>query len=178
MPGPRFQYLGHQINAEGIHTTQSKLEAIVKVPEPKNLQELHSFLGLLNYYSKYISNLLTIVHPLNCLLQQERMWTWNADCACAFQQSKQILTSLKLLVHYDPLLPLQLAANASAYGLGAVISHVMSDGTERPTVYASRTLNRIMPNWKKKSWHSSSELRNSTSICLAKSLCQLLTTNR
>ena len=141
------EYLGHRIDAEGLHTTPSKLDAIVNAPEPKNVQELHSFLGLLNYYGRFIQNLSTILHPLNCLLQQGREWAWSTDCKDAFQQAKQSLTSSKLLAHYNPSLPLRLAADASAYGLGAVISHIMPDRAERPIAYASRTLSTSERNY-------------------------------
>lgn len=64
------EYLGHQINWDGIQPLQSKVEAIVvNAPVPKNVQELRSFLGLLNYYGKFIPNLATILHPLNSLLR-------------------------------------------------------------------------------------------------------------
>ena len=63
------EYLGHQIDSEGVKGMPSKIEAIVKAPEPTNVQELRSFLGLLNYYGKSIKNLSSILHPLNQLLQ-------------------------------------------------------------------------------------------------------------
>ena len=134
------QYLGHSVDAEGLHTTLGKLEAVVKAPEPKNVQELRSFLGMLNYYRKFIPNISTIIHPLNRLLQHGHPCKWSEECKRAFQQAKETLTSSRLLVHYDPLLPLLLTADAFAYGLGAVISHIMPDGAERPIAYASRTL--------------------------------------
>ena len=62
------QYLGHSVDAQGLHTLLSKVEAILKAPDPKNLQQLRSFLGLLNYYGKFIPNLPSIVYPLNHLL--------------------------------------------------------------------------------------------------------------
>ena len=129
--------LGHLIDAEGLHATSSKLEAVMQAPAPRNVQELRSFLGLLNYYGKFIPNLATILHPLNNLLQHGQKWKWTTECHKAFQLAKDTLTSSSVLTHYDPTLPTKLAADASAYGVGAVVSHVLSDGTERPIAFAS-----------------------------------------
>ena len=134
------EYLGHKIDAEGIHATPEKLAAIRRAPTPRNVSELRSLLGLINYYGKFIPNLSTILHPLNNLLQQNRRWNWSKECAQAFQRAKDALTSSHVLVHYNPELPIKLAADASAYGVGAVISHTLPDGTERPIAFASRTL--------------------------------------
>ena len=65
------EYLGHCVDTQGLHTLPSKVEAILKAPDPENLQQLRSFLGLLNYYGKFIPNLASIVHPLNQLLQKD-----------------------------------------------------------------------------------------------------------
>ena len=65
---PSVEYLGHQINHEGIRPLEDKVEAIAKAPTPSNLRELKSFLRLLNYYGKFIPNLATIIHPLTTLL--------------------------------------------------------------------------------------------------------------
>ena len=137
---PAVEYLGHQVDADGLHTLPSKVAAIVQAPEPENEQQLRSFLGLLNYYSKFISDLATILHPLNQLLRKEVRWEWTRECAEAFQRAKDSLVSSQVLAHYDPKLPIKLAADASAYGIGAVISHVYPDGSERPVAFASRTL--------------------------------------
>ena len=141
------EYLGHRIDATGLHALPDKLEAIQNTPEPTNVPELRSFLGLLNYYGRFIPNLSTIIHPLNSLLQHNARWQWAEGCRKAFLQAKETLTSSHLLVHYDPAQPLRLAADASAYGIGAVISHVMKDGTERPIAYASRTLSPTERNY-------------------------------
>ncbi len=136
----QVQYLGHRIDAEGIHPTEGKLQAIQQAPAPKNVQELRSFLGLLNYYGRFIPNLSSLLHPLNKLLCQDTPWSWSSECDQAFKKAKEKLMSPSVLVHYDPSLPIRLAGDASAYGVGAVISHVMSDGSERPIAFASRTL--------------------------------------
>ena len=141
------EYLGYQIDAEGVHPTQDKLEAILNAPVPNNVSELRSFLGLLNYYGKFIPNLATMIHPLNNLLKGTVKWSWTADCAQAFDATKRLLTSSKVLVHFNPKWPITLACDASCYGVGAVISHVLPDGSERPFAYSSRTLTQSEKNY-------------------------------
>ena len=143
----RSMYLGHCIDAQGLYTTDSKLIAITEAPNPKNVQELRSFLGLLNYYGKFIPNLATILHPLNQLLRHGHRWEWTADCTQAFKHAKDMLTSSKVLAHFDPTLPIKLAADASTYGVGAVIAHVQLDGSKRPIAFASRTLSPSERNY-------------------------------
>lgn len=64
----------------------------------------------------------------------------NWICSKAFQKAKDQITSSEVLTHYDPKLPIYLAADASAYRIGAVISHVLPDGNEKPTSFVSRTV--------------------------------------
>ena len=144
---PSVEYLGHKVDAEGIHPTQNKLQAVLDAPAPKNVQQLRSFLGLLNYYGNFVANLATILHPLNKLLQKDCRWHWSSECARAFQAAKEGLTSSQVLLHYDPTLPIKVAADASAYGLGAVLSHVLPDNSERPIAFASRSLSQSEKNY-------------------------------
>ena len=132
-------YLGHKIDSEGLHTTTEKVDAVVNAPEPRNVQQLRSFLGLMNYYRKFLPNLSTVLRPLNSLLQKSTSWSWTVDCKRAFK-AKSCVVESTVLAHYNPDLPLRLPADASAYGIGAVISHVMPNGEERPIAFASRTL--------------------------------------
>ena len=134
------QYLGHVIDADSLHATDDKVKAIINAPRPRTVAELRSFLGLLNYYGRFIPNLSSLIYPLNNLLRQKKTWQWTKACSGAFQAAKEKIVSSKVLTHYDPTRPVRLAADASAYGIGAVISHVMEDGSERPIAFASRTL--------------------------------------
>lgn len=140
-------YMGHLLDKEGIHPTDEKTRSVLEAPTPKNVSELKSYLGLLNYYGAFLPNLSSVVHPLYQLLRKDTKWVWSKACEQAFQASKKLLTSNKLLTFYDPGKPLLLACDASSYGLGAVISHVMEDGTERPVAYASRTLSASECNY-------------------------------
>ena len=141
------EYLGHVVDAEGLHTTPEKLKAILEAPAPKDLNQMRSFLGLVNYYARFIPNLSTVLHPLNRLLRKDVSWEWDELCEEAFQLAKQSLASSRVLVHYDPTLPLKLAGDASEYGVGAVLSHVCPDGSERPVAFASRTLSSSERNY-------------------------------
>ena len=117
----KVEYLGHQISSDGIRPLHNKIDAIVKAPIPGNVQQLRSFLGLVNYYGKFIPNLSTLLQPLNALLQAGTEWVWSTNCEKAFQEAKEQPASASVLTHYDPTLPIKLAADASAYGVSAVV---------------------------------------------------------
>ena len=104
------------------------------------MQQLRSFLGLVNYYSKFVSNLATTLHPLNRLLKHDAQWRQTSECADAFKQVKEALVSSQVFAHYDPKLQIKMAADTSSYGIGAVVSHVYPDGSERQIAFTSRTL--------------------------------------
>nr|XP_061786525.1 uncharacterized protein K02A2.6-like [Nerophis lumbriciformis] len=140
-------YLGHVIDARGLHTAPSKVRAIVDAPPPENVSQLRSFLGLLNYYGRFIPNLSSRLKPLHDLLCQGKKWNWSGACQEVFQKTKETLVTSGVLTHFDPSLPIQLACDASPYGVGAVISHLMPNGVERPIAFASRTLNKAETNY-------------------------------
>nr|XP_061833859.1 uncharacterized protein K02A2.6-like [Nerophis lumbriciformis] len=141
------EYLGHVIDARGLHTAPSKVRAIVDAPPPENVSQLRSFLGLLNYYGRFIPNLSSRLKPLHDLLCQGKKWNWSGACQEVFQKTKETLVTSGVLTHFDPSLPIQLACDASPYGVGAVISHLMPNGVERPIAFASRTLNKAETNY-------------------------------
>ena len=78
------EYLGHRIDADGLHTTDLKVEAVKRAPLPKNVQELRSFLGLVHHYGKFMPNLATLIHPLGVLVQAGSPWEWTQQCTVAF----------------------------------------------------------------------------------------------
>ena len=108
------EYLGHVLDTNGVHTTPSKQRAIAEARAPSNVTELHSFLGLVNYYGRFLLNVSTVSHPLNRLLKKGAGWSWTRKCQEAFQAIKEMLSSDLVQAHYDPILPLNLAADVSA----------------------------------------------------------------
>jgi len=137
---PEVEYLGHRITPNGLHPTPTKVKAITEAPAPKSVSELKAFLGLVNYYGKFLSNLATTLAPLYKLLKKNTCWSWGPKQKSAFEAIKKQLTSDSLLVHYDPNAELILSCDASPYGVGAVLSHRFAEGVERPIAFASRTL--------------------------------------
>ena len=84
----------------------------------------------------------TNLQPLHQLLEKDRKWQWTKKCSEAVAKIKEIITSDMVLTHYNPELPVTLACDASSYGLGCVLSHIMPNGEEKPIAFASRTLNK------------------------------------
>ncbi|KAL3993537.1 DDB1- and CUL4-associated factor 15 [Sarotherodon galilaeus] len=118
------EYLGHIIDVAGLHKSTEKVRAVMEAPAPADVSQLHSFLGMLNYYGRFIPDLATVLKPLNELLSKEKKWQWTSACESAFQKAKERLASPEILTHYNPELPLCLACDASPYGVGTVLSHI------------------------------------------------------
>ena len=112
-------YLGYSISLEGLQPTTEKIRAITDAPTPSNLAQLRSFLGLVNYYSKFQSSSFSH-YPSYLLLRRRNKWRWGDKQQKAFNSAKDQLSSAKLLVHYDPDRELLLSCDASPYGIGAV----------------------------------------------------------
>ena len=135
------------INSEVLHKTTDKTAAMLNAPRPQSVAEVRSFLGLVNYYHKFLPNLATILHPLNQMPESNYQWNWTDQCEKAFCKVNAMIVSDLVLTHCDPNLPLQLACDASPVGIAAVLSHFIADGTERPIAFASRSLSKAERNY-------------------------------
>ena len=131
-------YLGHHIDSIGLSPCAEKVQAVRDAPAPTNVSELKSLLGLLNYYSKFLPNISTVLTPLYRLLRHSTPWHWGQQEMDAFQASKKLLTSAP--VRFDHTLGLSLVCDASSYGIGEVFLHQMPDGTEKPIAFALQSL--------------------------------------
>ena len=143
----QVKYMGHMLSKQGISPVNSKLDAIRLAARPKDVSQLRSFLGTLNYYSKFIKDFSSKLHPLYQLLSNKTEWFRTKECETAFIWAKEVLSSKQVLVHYDPQKPLILSVDASPYRIGAVLSHRMEDGSEQPVEFASRTLSSAEKNY-------------------------------
>ena len=137
---PEVRYLGFVVSADGLHVDDEKVRAIMNASVPENLQSLQSFLGMMNFCGRFIENLSSVLHPLHELLKKGAKWEWSPNCQTAFESVKNLLANSPVLVHYDPKLPLVLETDASPFGIGACLSHVMADGSQSPVFFVSRAL--------------------------------------
>jgi transposase InsO family protein len=143
----KITFLGHIIDRNGIRPDPTKLEVLQKVPAPTDVQQLQAFLGAVTWYGKFIPHLKDLRGPLDELLCQDEKFDWNSKRQDSFEALKKILASKLALTHYDPKKKIIVAADASSYGMGAVLLHEMPDGSTRPVLHAASSFNKAEKNY-------------------------------
>ena len=115
-------FLGHVINSDGISPDPKKTSAISSMKQrPANVSELRRFLGMVNQLGKFSPNIAELSQPLRELHSTKTVWAWGPSQTDAFNKLKHKLTSTPVLAWYDLTAETKLTADASAYGLGAVL---------------------------------------------------------
>ena len=135
----KVEYLGHIIGNEGISMDYEKVKVIVNWSVPQKKSDVQAFLGMVNYYRKFIKNCSSIAKPLT-LLVGNNPFEWNAEQQESFELLKKAVTSAPVLRQYDPDLPIIVTTDASQYAIGAVLEQIENRVT-RPAMFLSRTLN-------------------------------------
>ncbi len=135
-----IKFLGHVIDAAGIHADKGKTTAIAEYPVPSNITELQRFMGMVNQLGKFVPGLAEINEPLRQLLRKDTTWYWGKAQQSSFQRVKDLLLSSAVLAHYEPTRPTFVATDASSSGVGAVLLQIQDDGKRHPICYASRSL--------------------------------------
>jgi len=96
------EFLGFIISPSGISMSQSKVDAILKWPAPKNVKQIQSFLGFANFYHRFIYNYSDIVIPLTRLTCKGIPWDWTNKVDSAFHTLKTAFTEAPVLTHWSP----------------------------------------------------------------------------
>lgn len=142
----QVEYLGHVISQEGISADPKKTKAIAEWPQPLNPHDIRVFLGLTNYYRRFIHNYAQHAKPLTLLLQKETTFTWTGDCQRAFEFLKRALSTAPILRLADPQRPFRVRTDCSDFAIGAVLLQQYGKHWH-PVSYESRQLHSGEPNY-------------------------------
>ncbi|GBL78895.1 Retrovirus-related Pol polyprotein from transposon 17.6 [Araneus ventricosus] len=142
----RVKYLGLWITSRGIEVDPDKVSAVQKIPPPRNVKQVQSFLQTCSWYRKFMPNFSEIARPLSNLTKNKIVWTWTASEQNAFTTLKNCLVSPPILSQADFTKPFVLRTDGSSYALGAVLLQG-ADMEEHPIEYASRLLNSAERNY-------------------------------
>jgi hypothetical protein len=135
------EFLGFIIGIEGVKMDPAKVESVMLWPVPKSPHDVRMFLGLANFYRRFVKDFSQLAAPLTRLLKKENMmkkFHWNMEAQHAFEHLKTAFTTAPILSHFDPTQPTILEADASTHALGAVVSQLDSDGKLHPIAFHSR----------------------------------------
>lgn len=133
-------YLGFQIKDGAVYPDNRNVKAVEDFSIPKTKKAVRSFIGLCNFYRKFIDHFADIAKPLTELTKLKTPFNWSPEADLAFQKLKQRLTAYPCLLLPDVEQPFILNTDASGFALGAVLSQKDKAGDLHPVAYASRTL--------------------------------------
>jgi hypothetical protein len=133
-------FLGSIISREGIKMDPKKVKSIQEWPTPKSVKEVQSFLGLANFYRRFIQGYSNISKTLTDLIRKETTFTWINEHEAAFKELKTRFTTPPILQYFDPEKEITLETDASDRAIGAAISQPDDQGKLRPIAFHSRKL--------------------------------------
>ena len=137
-----FEWLGFKTTSSGISPINSKVQGITEKLRPTNLKELKSFLGAVNQFNKFVSDLASIYFLFRSILKKAVVWNWSPEHEEAFMKVNAEVKRVAELPHFKRNKPLRIICDASKNGLGAV-SQQCEENQWKPISYASRFFKRI-----------------------------------
>lgn len=143
----RIEYLGYTIASNEISISQRHTKAIEQFPRPRNILEVQRFLGLANYFRKFIKDFSIKTKPLRELLRKTIDFKFTDFCINAFENLKKELTSFPVLALYNPSAETQLHTDTSVNGLGGILLQKQSSGDWKPVAYFSQPTNQAERNY-------------------------------
>ena len=144
---PEIEYLGFVVGGGNIKVSSSKTEAIESFPTPRSCKQLRSFLGLANWYRRFIPDMATISAPLTKLLHKDVPFVWTNEHEEAISAIKQCLIEAPKLYCPDFNKQFEIWSDCSDVGIGGVILQRDEKGAENVVAFTSRVLNKAERNY-------------------------------
>ena len=142
------KYLGHIFDKNGVYTDKNKVRAILEAPSPCSVKQLQAFIGLCNYYQRFIPNFSHVMSPLYNLLKKDVPYVWGEEQQLSFLTIKQLFQKCSILKMFNPNLPVLVETDSSSYGIAAVLlQKEINSQFWHPVQFISRTLNSAERNY-------------------------------
>lgn len=143
----QIEYLGLIISPGQVAMDPVKVEGVMAWPQPKDLREVQSFVGFVNFYRRFIQGFSEIARPLYELSQKNVTWKWGPAQTMAFEEIKKRITTAPCLVFPDQHQPYKIEADSSDYATGAVLSQLSEDDKWHPVAFLSKSLSAVERNY-------------------------------
>jgi len=140
-------FLGVIMGPEGFQMEPEKVEGVTKWPTPQCVKNVQKFLGLANYYRRFVKDFAKIAKPLHQLVRKDEKWRWEKKQEEAFTKLKEIFITKPVLAAPDLDKEMRVEADASDYAMGGVLSVKGEDGKWRPVAFISKSLNNTKRNY-------------------------------
>ena len=143
----KIGFLGVVIGPDGIEMEKEKVDRVLSWPEPRNVKDIRKFLGLANYYRRFIKNFAQVARPMNVLMRKDVKWQWEEEQQKAFDELKRIFTTKPVLAALDLDKEFRVEADASNYATGGVLLIKGSNELWRPVAFISKSLSDTERNY-------------------------------
>ena len=140
-------FLGVVIGLEGIKMEKEKVKRVLEWPTPKCVKDVQKFLGLANYYHRFIEGFASIARPLHDMVKKDKKWEWTEKQERAFRELKKRFTEKLVLVAPDLDKKMRMEVDVSDYATGGVLSMECEDKLWRLVVFLSKLLNKMERNY-------------------------------
>lgn len=145
----KLSFLSHEVTAEGIRPSSDRITAIQIFPTPTSIRQIQRFVGMVNYYHRFVPKLAELLAPLHLHLAQltsakrskrKLDFSWPDECNSSFDQTKKMLSDATLLVHPNNDAEYSITTDASNIAVGAVLQQRVEKSNWQPLAFFSRKL--------------------------------------
>jgi len=140
-------FLGVIIGEDRVRIEKEKVQGVIEWPVPRSIKDVQKFLGLANYYRRFVKDFAKIAKLLHKMMRKENKWSWGERQQKAFEELKERFMTEPVLVTPDLDKEMRVEVNVSDFAMGGVLSMKCEDERWRPVAYISKSLNKAERNY-------------------------------